>query len=69
MVYINGEVVSRGAFAGINWTGCNLLSIMSGAPRFTEWGHNSDLGLLDELRIFNKTLTQTEIQTIFNAEK
>lgn len=69
VVYINGEVVNRGAFSGINWTGCDLLSIMSGAPRFMEWGHLSDLGLLDELRIFNKALSQDEIKTIFNAEK
>ena len=69
VVYINGEIVKQGAFPGINWTGCDLLSIMSGAPRFAEWGHLSDLGMMDELRIFNKTLTQAEIKTIFNAEK
>jgi len=69
VVYINGEIVKQGAFPGINWTGCDLLSIMSGAPRFAEWGHLSDLGMMDELRIFNKALTQAEIKTIFNAEK
>jgi len=69
VVYINGEIVKQGAFPGINWTGCDLLSIMSGAPRFAEWGHLSDLGMMDELRIFNKSLTQAEIKTIFNAEK
>ncbi len=69
MVYINGEVVKQGSFPGIDWTGCDILSIMSGAPRFTEWGHLSDLSLMDELRIFNKALSQTEIQTIYNTEK
>ncbi len=69
IVYIDGQVVSHGAFSGIDWTGCDLLQIMSGAPRFTEWGHMSDLSLMDELRIFNKALTQTEIQTIINDEK
>jgi hypothetical protein len=68
-VYINGEVVKQAAFSGINWTGCDILSIMSGAPRFTGWNHLSDLSLMDELRFFNKALTQTEIQTIMNAEK
>lgn len=68
-VYINGEVVKQAAFGGISWTGCDILSIMSGAPRFTGWNHLSDLSLMDELRIFNKALTQTEIQTIMNAEK
>ncbi len=69
VVYINGEVVKQGSFKGINWTGCDILSIMSGTPRFTEWGHASDLSLMDELRLFNKALTQAEIKTILNAEK
>ncbi len=69
VVYINGEVVKQGSFPGIDWTGCDVLSIMSGAPRFMEWGHLSDLGMMDELRIFNKALTQDEIKTIMNAEK
>jgi len=70
-IYING-VLTRPASTftgGIDWTGCTSLSIGSGAPNFIDWGHLSDLSLIDELRIFNKALTQTEIQTIFNAEK
>jgi hypothetical protein len=66
VVYINGEVVSQGGFTGIDWTGCDMLSIMSGAPRFTEWGHHSDLSYMDELRFFNKALSQNEVQTIMN---
>ncbi len=69
VVYINGEVAKQGAFSGIDWTGCDILSIMSGAPRFTGWGHLSDLSLMDELRIFNKALSQDEVKTILNAEK
>lgn len=65
-VYIDGEVVSQGAFPGVSWAGCDILSIMSGDPRFTEWGHLSDQSLLDELRLFDKELTQTEIQGIIN---
>ena len=68
VVYINGEVVKQGDFTGIDWTGCDVLSIMSGAPRFTGWNHWSDESLMDELRIFNKALTQTEIQAIFGNE-
>jgi hypothetical protein len=63
-VYINGQVVSEGTFDGVDWTGCDILSIASGAPRFTEWGHLSDLSLYDELRMFNKALTQAEVQAI-----
>lgn len=67
-VYINGEVVSSGPFPGLDWTGCDLISIMSGAPRFTEWGHLSDLSYLDELYFFDWALTQAEIQTVMAAE-
>jgi len=70
-VYING-VLTRPASTftgGINWTGCTSLSIGSGAPNFSDWGHLSDLSLIDELRIFNKALTNAEVQTIYNAEK
>jgi len=68
-VYINGQVASQGNFSGVSWAGSNILSIASGAPRFTEWGHLSDTSLFDELRIFDKALTQSEIQTIIDAEK
>ncbi|WP_229719293.1 LamG domain-containing protein [Winogradskyella schleiferi] len=61
VVYINGEVVSQGSFSGIDWTGCDVLSIMSGAPRFSGWGHLSDSSYLDDLRLFNTALTQNEI--------
>lgn len=67
-VYIGGEVVSQGTFPGISWEGTDILSIMSGAPRFTEWGHLSDESYMDELRIFNKVLSQNEIQAIIEAE-
>ncbi len=67
-VYINGQVVSQGEFAGIDWTGADLLSIMSGAPRFTGWDHLSDLSYMDELRLFNRTLSQEEIQGIIQTE-
>lgn len=67
-VYINGQLVKEGDFTGVDWTGCDILSIMSGAPRFTEWGHLSDQSFMDELRLFNKALTQQEIQAIIDAE-
>lgn len=69
VVYINGEVVSQGSFSGISWEGCDIFSIMSGAPRFTEWGHLSDQSYLDELRLFNKVLTKEDIEAIISAER
>jgi hypothetical protein len=68
-VYINGEVASKGSFGGVSWANCDILSVMSGAPRFVEWTHLSDLSYMDELRIFNKALTQEEIQAIIAAER
>jgi hypothetical protein len=67
-VYIDGELVKEGAFSGIDWTGCDVLSIMSGAPRWTGWNHWSDESLMDELRIFNRALTKDEIQSIITEE-
>ena len=69
VVYIDGEEVKQGEFGGIDWTGCDILTIGSGAPRFTGWDHKSDLSLIDELRIFDKALSKDEIMTIINAEK
>lgn len=68
-VYIDGEVVSEGDFPGIDWEGSDILSVGSGAPRFAEWGHLSTSSLMDELRIFDKTLTQEEIRTIMDNER
>jgi hypothetical protein len=67
-VFIDGAEVVQSDFTGIDWAGCDILTIMSGVPRFTEWSHFSDQSLMDELRIFNKALTQAEIQTIIDAE-
>jgi hypothetical protein len=67
-VYIDGTLVAEAAITGVDWTGCDLLSIGSGAPRFTGWGHLSDLSFIDELRIYNKALTIEEILEIQNAD-
>nr|WP_321410524.1 LamG domain-containing protein [uncultured Carboxylicivirga sp.] len=69
VVYINGEVVKQGTFSGVDWTDCEVISIMSGAPNWTGWSHYSDGSAMDELRLFNKALTQAEIQTIMLKEK
>ena len=66
-IYLNGELVNTATLsAPIDWTGTDLLSIMSGAPRFTEWNHLADLILMDNLRLYNKVLTQEEIQAEMN---
>ncbi len=67
-VYIDGEVVAEGAFDGVDWTDCNVLSIMSGDPNFTQWNHWSDLSYLDELRLYDRALSQQEVQDIRDSD-
>ncbi len=69
VVYLNGAVASKSSFSGISWNACESVSIMSGAPYFTGWSHNSDESFMDELRIFDKALTVEEIQAIMNDQK
>jgi hypothetical protein len=69
IIYVNGAVAMVSTMpAGIDWTGCNVFGIGSGAPNFTYWGHAEDLSSYDELRMFNKALTQAEIQTIIDND-
>ena len=68
-VYIDGVKVAENLdFTGIDWTGCDIFSIMSGAPRFTGWNHVSDLSYLDDLRIFDKVLSEAELETLTGIE-
>ncbi|MBK6344531.1 MAG: LamG domain-containing protein [Bacteroidales bacterium] len=67
-IYINGELARESDLtAPVDWTGCDILTIMSGVPRFTEWNHFSDLSLLDELHMFKRAITPEEIQTFATA--
>lgn len=62
-IYLDGALMNTAALSGgVDWTGTDLVSIMSGAPRFIEWNHLADNSYMDELRFFNKVLTQDEIQ-------
>ncbi|HET9053696.1 MAG TPA: LamG-like jellyroll fold domain-containing protein, partial [Cyclobacteriaceae bacterium] len=68
-IYVNGTLLRpESDYVGeISWTDTEFLSIGSGAPNFTEWGHLSDRSQIDELRIFNKKLTQAEIEFVMNT--
>lgn len=68
-IYVNGTLLrAESAYTGaISWANTQLLSIGSGAPNFSEWGHLSDRSEIDELRIFNKKLTQSEIEFVMNT--
>lgn len=62
VLYFNAEEVKSVDLAKpISWNGCDIMSVGSGAPRFTEWNHLADKSKIDELRIFNKALSGTEL--------
>ncbi len=67
-IYFNGiEMLSADLASPIDWTGCEVLTIGSGGPTFDYWNHLSDYSEIDELRIFNKALTQDDIQIMLNS--
>jgi hypothetical protein len=66
-LYCNGTLKKETAFAGpIGWTGCTAISIGSGEPTFGGWNHKGDDCQIDELRFFNKALTQEQIVALKN---
>ncbi len=70
IIYFNGEQIRTSAMsAPIDWAGCGTLTIGAGGETFSYWNHLSDSSLFDELRVFDKALSQSEIQAIYNAEK
>lgn len=49
-----------------NFKNCELFTIGSGEPTFNYWGMLSELGQIDEFRIFDKALTQEEIKVVMD---
>ncbi len=67
-IYFNGVEVNTATLAApIDWTGVGPLTIGSGGETFSYWDHKSDISSFDELRIFNKALSQSDIQIMINA--
>ncbi|KQB41866.1 putative lipoprotein [Flavobacterium daejeonense] len=66
-IYFNGVLQRTSTFSSpVNFTGCVDFLIGSGGPTFSYWGHKSDNSLYDEIKVFNKVLTQTEIVSLMN---
>ena len=66
-IYINGELATEAPVTGgVDWTGADLVSVMSGAPRFVEWNHLSDQSAIDDLRFYRVALTEEEIEADMN---
>ena len=70
MIYINGELVDKTSLASnfIPYTGNAPLQI-GGSPLRTDGGTSYYKGLMDELRIYNRTLSESEIQELYNLGK
>lgn len=68
-MYMDGELVGEAGFTGIDWTGVGDLSIMSGNPNFSGWDHKTEKGQMDELRLYNKALTESDIQSVMLKEQ
>ena len=67
-IYFNGvEIRSSDMASGVDWTGCDEITVASGGETFSYWDHKSDNSKIDELRLFNKALTQSEIKNMINA--
>lgn len=67
-IFINGEVAaSVGApyfVGGVNFGASTIMSVGAGGPGFSEWNHLSDTSLIDDLRIFDRALSEAEIAAI-----
>ncbi|MFO7999865.1 MAG: LamG-like jellyroll fold domain-containing protein [Marinilabilia sp.] len=68
VIYVDGEPMVEGDDGMIDWSDCEIMSIGSGSPNFDYWEHFSDESLYDEMRIFNKGLSQEEVQAIMDDE-
>lgn len=64
-IYFNGILQNTSTYASpFDFSTSNTMVLGSGAPSFIYWNHKSDLSLIDDLRVFNKELSQTEIQNL-----
>lgn len=62
-IYFDGVLKRTATYTtGFDFSTSSTLVIGSGAPSFTYWGHKSDSSLLDDLRIYDKALTETEVK-------
>lgn len=66
-IYFNGVLKNTASYSSpINFEGCSNLILGAGGPTFSYWGHKSDNSLYDEVKVFNKVLTQEEITSLMN---
>jgi hypothetical protein len=67
-IYKNGVQIATKS-GGANITNKAKKVILGGSPANTEHGDQLFMGSLDDLKIFNKALSATEVLDIYNAER
>lgn len=62
-IYFNGVLkrTSSPYSSTFDFSESTSMVVGSGAPSFSYWNHLSDLSMIDELRVYNKALSPTEI--------
>lgn len=63
-IYFDGVLKNTASYTSFDFSKSSTMVVGSGAPSFSYWGHNSDVSLMDDLRVFDKVLTVTEIQSL-----
>lgn len=62
-IYFNGVLKNTATYSTpFDFSTSTNMVIGSGAPSFTYWNHLSDLSQIDEVRVYNKALIESEIQ-------
>jgi hypothetical protein len=66
-IYFNGILKRTSTLPNpVDFTGCSNLFIGSGGPTFSYWDHKSDISLYDDIKVFNRVLTEAEIIDLMN---
>ncbi len=68
-IYVDGTVAKEQDIdAKISWANCTSISIGSGMPNFGYWEHYSDLSLYDEMHMFTRALSASEVSDLYSVK-
>lgn len=66
-LYVDGELsVTNTLTSPIDWSNVTQLSIGSGLPQYKRYSYGTTLGQIDEVRIYDMALTESEINALMN---
>lgn len=61
-VYFNGVLKNTARYSTpFDFSTSTSMTIGSGAPSFSYWNHKEDASMIDELRVYNKALSEQEV--------